>query len=34
LRLQYTVAIYYVLNCGDRREPILLDDLDRHRFLA
>ena len=33
LRVQYPGAIYHILNRGDRREPIFLDDLDRRRFL-
>jgi len=31
---EYPGAIYHVMNCGDRREPIFKDDLDHHRFLA
>src|SRR5690348_4304248 len=34
LRLEYAGAIYHVLNRGDRREPIILDDQDRQSFLA
>jgi putative transposase len=34
LRVQYPGAIYHVMNRGDRREPIFLDDADRERFLA
>jgi len=33
LRVEYPGAIYHVMNRGDRREPIFLDDLDRRRFL-
>ncbi|HYG34762.1 MAG TPA: transposase [Clostridia bacterium] len=33
LRLQCPSAIYHVINRGDRREVIFLDDLDRHCFL-
>ncbi|MBI5386481.1 MAG: transposase [Verrucomicrobia bacterium] len=33
LRVQYPGAVYHVLNRGDRREPIFLDDHDRWRFL-
>src|SRR5947208_10767360 len=33
LRVQYSGAIYHVMNRGDRREPIFDDDLDRQRFL-
>ena len=28
LRIEYTGAIYHVMNRGDRREPIFRDDLD------
>ena len=34
LRVAYGGAIYHVINRGDRREPIFLDDQDRERFLA
>ena len=34
LRVQYPGAIYYVMNRGDHREPIVRDDFDRQRFLA
>jgi REP element-mobilizing transposase RayT len=34
LRLQYEGAIYHVMNRGDRKEAIFLDDPDRQRFLA
>src|SRR5215471_2662301 len=33
LRVQYPGAIYHLMNRGDRREPIFLDDDDRHLFL-
>ena len=33
LCVQYTGAIYHVLNHGDRRELIFRDDPDRQRFL-
>jgi REP element-mobilizing transposase RayT len=33
LRLEYPGAIYHVMNRGDHREAIFLDDSDRHRFL-
>src|SRR5437773_1519990 len=33
LRLQYTGAIYHIMNRGDRREPIFRDDKDRELFL-
>jgi REP element-mobilizing transposase RayT len=33
LRVQYPGAIYHVMNRGDRREPIFLDDGDRQRFV-
>ena len=31
---RYEGAIYHVMNRGDRREDIFLDDLDRRRFVA
>ena len=31
-RLEYPGAIYHVMNRGDRREDIVLDDADRQRF--
>lgn len=34
LRLEYEGAIYHVMNRGDRREDIFVDDRDRRRFLA
>ncbi len=34
LRVEYSGAIYHVMNRGDRREPIFKDDEDRKRFLA
>ncbi len=33
LRVEYEGAIYHVMNRGDRREPIFLDDQDRELFL-
>ena len=33
LRVEYPGAIYHVMNRGDRREPIFLDDTDRQRFV-
>ncbi len=33
LRIEYAGAIYHVMNRGDRREPIFVDDFDRQRFL-
>jgi putative transposase len=33
LRVEYPGAIYHVMNRGDRREPIFLDDQDRLKFL-
>ena len=33
LRVEYPVAIYHVLNSGDRRDPIFQDGPDRRRFL-
>ena len=33
LRVEYEGAIYHVMNRGDRREPIFLDDGDRKKFL-
>jgi REP element-mobilizing transposase RayT len=33
VRLEYAGAIYHVMNRGDRRELIFLDDLDRQSFL-
>jgi len=29
LRVEYPGAIYHVMNRGDRREPVFLDDQDR-----
>ena len=34
LRVGYAGAIYHVMNRGDRRELIFMDELDRERFLA
>jgi REP element-mobilizing transposase RayT len=33
LRVEYEGAIYHVMNRGDRREPIFVDDEDRRLFL-
>jgi putative transposase len=33
LRIQYSGAVYHVMNRGDRREKIFADDHDRERFL-
>ena len=33
LRVEYSGAIYHVMNRGDRREEIFKDDADRERFL-
>ncbi len=33
LRIEYPGAIYHVMNRGDRREPIFLDDKDRQLFM-
>ena len=33
LRLEFPGAVYHVTACGDRREPIFLDDEDRQSFL-
>ena len=33
LRVEYAGAIYYVMNRGDRRELIFMDDADRQRFV-
>ena len=33
LSVEYSGAIYHVLNRGDRREPFFKDDLNRYRFL-
>ena len=34
LPVEYSGAIYYVMNRGDRREPMFKDDEDRRRFMA
>ena len=34
LRLEYPGAIYHVMNRGDRREDIFIDDEDRGKFLS
>ena len=33
LRVEYAGAIYHVMNRGDRRELIFIDDADRRRFV-
>ena len=33
LRIQYSGALYHVMNRGDRREKIFADDKDRERFV-
>ena len=33
LRVEYPGAIYHVMNRGDRRELIFMDDADRQRFI-
>jgi REP element-mobilizing transposase RayT len=33
LRVEYPGAIYHVMNRGDRRELIFMDDTDRRRFV-
>ena len=33
LRVEYEGAIYHLMNRGDRREPIFVDDEDRKMFL-
>ncbi|MBI4660250.1 MAG: transposase, partial [Verrucomicrobia bacterium] len=33
LRVEFAGAIYHLMNRGDRREPIFLDDDDRQTFL-
>ena len=33
LRVEYSGAIYHVMNRGDRREPIFKDNVDHRRFL-
>ncbi len=34
LRIEYSGAIYHVMNRGDRREMIFEDDFDRQRFVT
>jgi REP element-mobilizing transposase RayT len=34
LRVEYEGAIYHVMNRGDRREAIFLEEEDRQRFIA
>ncbi len=33
LRVEYEGAIYHVMNRGDRRQPIFIDEKDRQVFL-
>ena len=33
LRIEYEGAMYNVMSCGNRRQDIFLDDIDRHDFL-
>ena len=33
LRIQYPGAVYHVMNRGDRRENIFVDEKDREKFL-
>ena len=33
MRVEYADAIYHVMNRGDRREDIFVDDVDRQDFL-
>ena len=33
LRVEYAGAIYHVMNRGDQREGIFMDDADRQRFV-
>jgi REP element-mobilizing transposase RayT len=33
LRVEYACPIYHVMNRGDRRELIFMDDVDRQRFV-
>ncbi len=33
LRVEYAGTIYHVMNRGDRRERIFMDDADRQRFV-
>jgi hypothetical protein len=33
-RIEYPGAVYHVLNCGNRHEPIFRDDQDRIIFLT
>ena len=33
LRIEFPGAVYHVPSRGDRREPIFVDDQDRHGFL-
>ena len=33
-RIEYAGAIYHMMARGDRCEPIVFDDIDRHRFVG
>jgi REP element-mobilizing transposase RayT len=33
LRIEFPGAVYHVTACGDRREPIVVDEGDRERLL-
>ena len=33
IRVEYEGAIYHLMNCGDRREPIFKGDPDRKLFI-
>jgi hypothetical protein len=33
LRIEFPGAVYHVTGRGDRREPIFVDDQDRHALL-
>jgi hypothetical protein len=33
LRIEYAGSRYHLMNRGDRREPIFIDDNDRQQFL-
>src|SRR3954453_15552193 len=34
LRIEFPGAVYHVTSCGDRREPIFVDDEDRQGLLG
>ena len=34
LRIEYPGAVYHVMNRGDQREDIFIDDEDRRKFLS